>query len=282
MPLGNAIPYGLRDVKLFQYPTLAANTFPSTPVDLPVSRTFSFNDTEEYEELRGDDQLVTSHGQGTVVEWELESGGISFAAYAIINGGTVVETGITPNQVKRYRKKTTDVRPFFIAIGQAINDNGGDFQAVVWRCRATGNAEGELADGEFFIPSVSGTGFGALVSGTVNGLEILDSAYDFVQRETAGTITTPALDTPAVPAIFSMSDQAGPIAGGEIIVVSGQGFVGVTTVTVGGTNATDFEVNSPFQLTLITPPKTAGTHNVIVTNATGPSTTGAQTAYVYS
>lgn len=282
MPLGNALPYGLRDVKLIQYPTLAATTFGSTLTDLPVARTFSFNDTEEYEDLRGDDMLITSHGQGSQVEWEIEGGGISFAAHAILAGGVVIETGITPNQIKRYRKKTTDQRPFFIAIGQAINDNGGDFQGVVWRCRSTGNIEGELADGQFLIPSVSGTGFPCLVSGNVNGTEILDTVYDFVQRETAGTISAPAVDTPSAPSIFSLSDQAGPTAGGEIVVISGQNFTGVISVTMGGTNATDYEVNSPFQITMITPAKTAGTHNVVVTNGTGASATGAQTAYVYS
>lgn len=282
MALGTAIPYGLRDVKLIQYPTLAATTFGSTLVDLPISRTFSFNDTEEYTDLRGDDQLYTSHGQGSQLEWELESGGISFAAHAILTGGVVTETGITPNQVKRYRKKTTDARPFFLAIGQAINDNGGDFKAVAWRCRSTGNVEGELADGEFLIPSMSGTGFGCLVSGTVNGLEILDSVYDFVQSETVAAIAAPAIDTPSAPSIFSLSDTAGPAAGGELVVISGQNFTGVISVTVGGTNATDYEVNSPFQITAITPAKVAGVHNFVVTNGTGASATGAQTAYTYS
>lgn len=281
MALGNAIPYGLRDVKLIQYPTLDALTFGSTLVDLPIARTFSFNDTEEYEDLRGDDKLITSHGQGSQVEWEIESGGISFAAHAILAGGIVIETGITPNQVKRYRKKSSDQRPFFLTIGQAINDNGGDFQAVVWRCRSTGNIEGELGDGQFFIPSMSGTGFPCNVTGLVNATEILDSVYDFVQRETAGSIAAPAIDTPSVPVVYSLSDITGPAAGGEIIIVSGYNFVGVTTVTVGGTNATDFEVNSPYQLTLITPAHAAGATQVVITNATGASATGSFSTYTY-
>jgi hypothetical protein len=281
MPLGNALPYGLRDIQLIQYPTLAANTFGSTLTDLPVARTMSFNDTEEYEELRGDDTLQTSHGQGAQVEWEMESGGISFAAHAILAGGVVTETGVAPNQVKRFRKKSLDQRPFFIAIGRAINDNGGDFQPIIWRCRSTGNVEGELGDGQFFIPTVSGVGFPCLVSGMVAGVEVLDSVYDFVQRETAGTIAAPAIDTPAAPVIYSLSDVTGPAAGGEIVVVTGYGFTGATTVTVGGTNATDFQVDSNFQLTLITPAHAAGATNVLITTGAGTNTTGAQTTYTY-
>jgi hypothetical protein len=281
MALGYALPYGLRDVQLVQYPTLAADTFGSVLTDLPVARTFSFNDTEDYEELRGDDKLYTSHGQGSTVEWELESGGISFAAYATIAGGVVISTGITPNQINRFRKKSLDQRPFFTALGRAINDNGGDFQSIVYRCRATGNIEGELGDGQFFIPSVSGTGFPCLVSGLVNATEINDTVYDFVQRETAGAIAAPVIDTPAAPVVYSISDTGGTIAGGEIIVVSGYGFTGITTVTVGGTNATDYEVNSPYQLTLITPAHAAGAAQVVISNASGASATGAFSTYTY-
>ena len=281
MPLGNALPYGLRDVQLIKYPTLAATTFGTQLTDLPVARTFSFNDTEDYEDLRGDDKLQTSHGKGASVEWEIESGGISFDAYAIIAGGVVIDSGISPNQVRRFRKKSLDVRPFFTTIGQAINDNGGDFQSCVWRCRSTGNVEGELGDGEFFIPSVSGIGFPCLVSGLVNATEINDSVYDFVYRETSGSITAPALDTPAAPVVYSLSDTGGRTAGGEIVIVTGYGFTGITTVTVGGTNATDFEVNSPYQLTLITPAHAAGAANVVITNASGSSATGAFSTYTY-
>ena len=281
MPLGNSLPYGLRDVKLIQYTTLAADTFGSTLTDLPVARTFSFNDTEEYNDLRGDDALQTSHGQGAQVEWELESGGISFAAHAILAGGTVTETGISPNQVKRFRKYSTDQRPFFVAVGQAISDNGGDFKSFVWRCRATGNVEGELSDGEFLIPSVSGIGFPCLVNGNVAGSNILGAAYDFVQSETVANIAAPALDSGVAPSVYSLSDTGGPVAGGEIIRVTGYFPGTITGVTVGGTAATDWELESLTQLVLITPPKTAGVHNVVVTNATGSSTTGAQTAYTY-
>jgi hypothetical protein len=281
MALGNSIPYGLRDVKLVKYPTLAATTFGSTLVDLPVSRTFSFNDTEEFEELRGDDTLVTSHGQGAVVDWELESGGISFEAYAILSGGTITESGISPNQVKRYRKKTTDQRPFFLVIGQAISDTGGDFKAVVWRCRSTDDLEGELSDGQFLIPTASGTGFGCLVSGNVGGSEVLDSVYDFIQSETMSSITAPALDTPAAPVIYSLDDTGGPIAGGEIVNVTGYGFTGTTTVTVGGTAATDWQVNNNTSLTLIAPAHAAGAVDVVITTPAGASATGVQTKYTY-
>lgn len=281
MPLGNSIPYGLRDVKLIQYTTLAADVFGAVLTDLPVARTFSFNDTEEYNDLRGDDALQTSHGQGAQVEWELESGGISFAAHAILAGGTVTETGISPNQVKRFRKYTTDQRPFFVAVGQAISDNGGDFKTFVWRCRATGNVEGELSDGEFLIPSVSGIGFGANAVGLVAGQQIQGAAYDFVQSETVASIAAPAFDTPSAPVLYSITDSGGTTAGGEVVRVTGYFPGTISAVTVGGTAATDWEVESLTQLVLITPAHAAGAANILVTNATGTSAVAAGAVYTY-
>ena len=281
MPLGTSLPYGLRDVKLVQYPDLEALSFGSTLVDLPNARTMSFNDTEEYDDLRGDDKLITSHGQGSQVEWEIESGGISFAAHAILAGGVVVETGISPNQVKRFRKKANDQRPFFVAMGQAISDAGGDMHAILYLCRATGNVEGQMADTEFLTPSVSGIGFPCRVSGDVAGEEILNTIYDYVQHETITALTAPTLDSPAAPAIYSLSDITGPAAGGELIVVTGERFVGVTDVTVGGTAADDYEVQSPYQIALITPAHAPGEVDVVVTNASGSSAVGAQTKYTY-
>lgn len=196
MALGTALPYGLRDVQLVEYTTLEATAFGTTLVDLPNARTFSFTDAEEYSDLRGDDKLVTSHGQGSNVEWELEGGGVSIPAYAILAGGEVVETGTTPNQKVRFRKYATSQRPFFTALGQSISDSGGDFHGIVWLCRSTGNIEGEFSDGEFFIPSASGIGFPCRVAGMVDALEIKDAIYDFVQNETITALTAPALDVP--------------------------------------------------------------------------------------
>lgn len=176
MPLGTALPYGLRDVKVS--PVSAANVV-GTPIDLPNSRTFSFEENEDFEELRGDDKVVATRGQGASVGWELESGGISLEAYAVINGGTVVESGVTPAIKKTYTKKTTDAKPRFKAEGQAISESGGDFHVVLPNCKATEGVEGELADGQFWLSSASGIAIGHPTT---------DVIYEFVQNETAVAI----------------------------------------------------------------------------------------------
>lgn len=168
-----ALPYGLRDVKLT--PLVGGGT----AVDLPNSRTFSFEEAEDYEELRGDDKVVATRGKGAVVNWELEGGGISLAALKVINGGTITLSGTGTATVVTYTKKVTDARPEFKVEGQAISESGGDFHVVLHRCKANGNISGSMEDGSFWLTGAEG------VALAETGTDVL---YDFIYNETATAI----------------------------------------------------------------------------------------------
>lgn len=170
------LPYGLRDVKL--YP-LGAGDVPGTSVDLPNSKTFQFTESESFTDLRGDDALVATHGQGPEVAWTIDGGGVALEIIKTVYGGTITETGVTPNQVKTYTKSIYNTRPYFQAIGQAISDSGGDFHIVVYKCKATGELSGSMADGQFFSPSMKGKGLG-----NASGL-----LWSFVQDESVVALT---------------------------------------------------------------------------------------------
>ena len=180
MPLGTALPYGLRDVKITPIDDAGAY---GTMVDLPNARTLSFSEAEEFAELRGDDRLVAIRGRGAEINWSLEGGGISLEAWAAMSGATVGETGTTPNIVKTLSKVATDTRPYFLVEGQAISDSGGDFHAVIYKARATEDLEGELSEGEWLLTNAGGRA----LPDTNNG----DALYDFVQNETAAAIVQP-------------------------------------------------------------------------------------------
>lgn len=182
MPLNTIpLPFGLREIKLTPYTDATATTLGSA-VKLPNARTLSFAEAEDFEELRGDDRLVASHGSGPNVEWELEGGGISFEAGAVMYGGTVSTSGVSPNQIKKWRKKVTDQRPQFKIEGQSISDSGGDVHCVIYRAKATDNLTGEFGDGQFFLTGASGIGMPSLV------VADLDYVWDFVQNETTTAI----------------------------------------------------------------------------------------------
>lgn len=173
----STLPYGLRDVKIT--PIDASGTL-GTALDLPNSRTFSFEENEDFEELRGDDKVVATRGQGATVSWELESGGISLEAYAAMSGATVVESGVAPATVQTLTKLGVDAKPRFQVEGQAISESGGDFHVVLPNCKATESLSGELADGAFWLTSASGTAIADPTS---------DVVFEFVQNETATAIS---------------------------------------------------------------------------------------------
>lgn len=170
-----AIPFGLRQVKLVPLDNAGVEV-PGNAAFLPASRTFSFGETEDFETLEGDDRKIASHGGGPSVSWDLEGGGISLEAWKIMAGGALASAGSTPNVVKTYTKLTSDSRPYFNVYGRAISDNGGDFQAVVYRCKADGDLEGSMENGSFLLTAASGTGFGN---------ESSSKLYEFLHRETA-------------------------------------------------------------------------------------------------
>jgi hypothetical protein len=170
------LPYGCRDVKL--RPIDSAGTVGSS-VDLPAARTLSFTESEDFEELRGDDKVIAIRGKGPKIEWELESGGIALAAHKVMAGGTTTAAGVTPNASLALKKKVTDARPYFQAEGQSISDSGGDFHVLLYKLRASDSLEGEMGDGQFWLTNASGEGIG----------DNNDDLYEFKANETAVTIT---------------------------------------------------------------------------------------------
>lgn len=184
MALGVAYPFGIRDIKITPITNSVTETY-GTMMDLPAGRTLAFTEAEDFEELRGDDKLLLSRGVGPQVEWELEAGGIELSVYAAIAGGTLDETGTTPDQIKSWLKKTSDVRPYFYVEGQAMSDTGGDVHVRLFRCRATGDIEGEFADGSFYLTACSGTAFPSLKSGNE------DALYEVVYHESETSIIQP-------------------------------------------------------------------------------------------
>lgn len=173
------LPYGLRDVKIASYDPVTGAI--GTMVDLPNSQTMEFSESEDFSELRGDDKVVAKRGNGGMVEWSLEAGGVSLEAYVILNGGTLVTSGTGATLKKTYTKKVTDVKPYFWAEGQAISESGGDFHVVLEKCIADGSLEGTLADGEFYITKADGSGLANLT----------DDLYQMVDNATAVAIAQP-------------------------------------------------------------------------------------------
>ncbi|MBI2764948.1 MAG: IPT/TIG domain-containing protein [Chloroflexi bacterium] len=83
-------------------------------------------------------------------------------------------------------------------------------------------------------------------------------------------------------AVTGVSPASGPPAGGTAVMVTGFGFNGATSVTFGGTAATNLVVVSDTTITVTSPAHTSGTVDVIVTATAGTSAVNAGAKFVYT
>ncbi|RBO82068.1 phage tail tube protein [Nocardia puris] len=105
-----------------------------------------------------------------------------------------------------------------------------------------------------------------------NGLKAFDCTLT-CYKDTSGKKVYRYYDdgsAPLAPTIVSVDPAAFAAAGGEVVEVTGTGFVGTTGVTIDGAGVA-FNVISDTKLALVTAAESAGTYDLVVTNATGAS-----------
>lgn len=189
----DALPFGARDLKITPYADALGTVLGTVSYDLPNLQTLSWSESEDFEELRGDDRLVATHGNGATVDWSIDAGGMSLIIWSILSGGSIISKGLTPNRQEIMRKKGTDVRPYFRIDGQAISDSGGDVVVRLYRCKCNDTIDGEFSDGSFYTTSVSGVGLPLLDEGN-------DLLYDLIRNEQKSTLAlTPEANPVPVP-----------------------------------------------------------------------------------
>lgn len=115
----------------------------------------------------------------------------------------------------------------------------------------------------------------------VDSVRPLSSTVDITVSGIDGSATRSNAFTyvAVAPTASSLSVAAGPTAGGTSVVVTGTNLSSVTSVTVGGTVATRNSTTST-TVTFTTPPKAAGTYDVVVTNSSGSATLANSFTYV--
>jgi hypothetical protein len=89
---------------------------------------------------------------------------------------------------------------------------------------------------------------------------------------TPGGTATTAYAYIAVPGFTTIAPNAGPVAGGTSVVITGTDFTGASVVSFGANPATSFTVDSDTQITAVTPAGTAGAVDVSITTPVGTGT----------
>jgi IPT/TIG domain len=139
------------------------------------------------------------------------------------------------------------------------------------------------------LTDATGVSFGATPATSftvVNSTKITTTSPGVAQAGTVDvTVTTPVATSDVnppgdqfsydpVPAVTNVQPNAGPLAGGTSVAISGSGFTGATAVDFGnGQSAAQFTVNSDSSITATSPPG-SGTVSITVTTTGGTSASG--------
>ena len=86
---------------------------------------------------------------------------------------------------------------------------------------------------------------------------------------TPGGTVNAAFAYSALPTASTLSPSSGTTSGGTVVVIAGTNFTGATAVRFGGTNATNFTINSSTQITATTPARASGPVTVDVVTPGG-------------
>jgi len=167
---GEAV-FGIREIKL----TDADGT---NVVVLPSGIVMHFTEQIQTEEFKAEDIRIAARSFTVGVNWELEAGGISLAAYAKLTGRTATPSGSTPNRLTTFNAVAGGEFPYLRVYGRALDDATRDIHCKIYRCKLT-SIEGTFRQGQFWVTSCA-------------GISVKDSSlgfYQFVQHETGVTLT---------------------------------------------------------------------------------------------
>ena len=169
---GQGFVYGLRQIKLTSYDATPVEVF------LPAARTLTFSETFTDAVLEGDDKEVSAVAFPKGLEWDLEAGGITLEALAVMTGETVTLSGTTPDQVETMIRHAGTSSPYFKIEGRSLGDSGDDIIVTIPKAKLT-SLEGNFEFETFSLTKCSGKG---IDDGTL-GL------YSVAKNETAGALT---------------------------------------------------------------------------------------------
>ena len=179
------------------------------------------------------------------------------------------------------------------ATGHIQGDEGAYSSLALWYAADGAEILAGFADGNTIVTLEYKQTTAYLVSrgvvrGTVRGGQTYLDPQSLLTRAQAAVLIVRAravVFEADVPAVTSLAPAAGASAGGNQVVITGTGFVGLSgaaAVRFGAANATSYVVDSPTKITAVAPPGGAGaTVNVTVTTSAGTSAISANCKYAY-
>lgn len=173
--------YAVTDAKIAKLtadPTGGTATY-ATAIDLPGIKSVGLGFEINNVSLRGDNRELDSDSTLVAVTVTFSHAKMSYDALPVLIGGTVTDTGTTPNQVARFRRLGADVFSYFKFEAATPTGGGdvatGDQHLIVYKAKITDYGLG-LAEEDY--QTFSGTARGVVRASD-------DFLFDLLANETA-------------------------------------------------------------------------------------------------
>lgn len=125
----------IRIAKLLTDPAGGSATYGAS-VQLVGAKEFQLTGTINLKQLRGDNQLLAVDGTPGDLVLKIKHAKLNIDALAILEGGTVTDSGVSPNQVTTYDYfGGTNLTQFKLECQNvAVDTPGGDLHFILWKC----------------------------------------------------------------------------------------------------------------------------------------------------
>lgn len=177
--------YAVEDAKIAKLtadPTGGSATY-ATSIDVPGIKEIGFTPEVSTVELRGDNKRLDQDSKLVGGALSVAHAKLSFDALAVLVGGTVADSGTTPNQKVTYTFIGTDSPSYFKLEGKTPTNGedvvGGDLHMTFYKCKLT-SIELGFAEEDYRTVSFEASCVFQLAS---------DKLFDIVLNETVAVIT---------------------------------------------------------------------------------------------
>lgn len=152
----NSVVYDVNDFKVAALLTdvTTAPTYAGTLTDVPGIASCSMEPNINANELKGDAQVIAKKGNVDKFTFSATYGRLSLDALVIFIGGTVTDTGVTPNQTAKWAIGAVNSLPYFKAMFQILQAEVAAVNVTAWKAQVTGGTLLDQSTDSFGQPTI--------------------------------------------------------------------------------------------------------------------------------
>lgn len=163
-------------------------------VDIPGITNLGLSPKFVEKELRGDESVLDNYSKLDYIDWSFENSEISLDALAILLGGAVTASGVTPNRSQTYKLNKSHKPGYFKIEGKSDYADVGDAHAVLYKCKAN-KVDYSFVGEDYAKVSAAGKAIPTKYNGDIKDIVFNETAVDITTGTPPGALTVATIPT---------------------------------------------------------------------------------------